>query len=51
MSEHIIPFFKAGDYESGILIVSVHCRKWLREKQLSLRPRPWWHYGLVVLGL
>ena len=49
MSEHIIPFFKAGDYESGILTGIRALSQMAKGEIVEPPPRPWWHYGLVVL--
>tara|TARA_B100002019_G_scaffold291578_1_gene312142 strand:- start:477 stop:1346 length:870 start_codon:yes stop_codon:yes gene_type:complete len=49
MSEHIIPFFKAGDYEGGILTGIRALSQMAKGETVEPPPRPWWHYGAVVL--
>ena len=48
MSEHIIPFFKAGDYEGGILAGTRALAQMALGEAITAPPRPWWHYGLMI---
>ena len=49
MSDHIIPFFRKGDYQGGIL-TGIHALSQMAEGEtVEPPPRPWWHYGLMVL--
>ncbi len=49
MSEHIIPFFKAGDYEGGILAGTRALAQMALGETVTAPPRPSWHYALMVL--
>ncbi len=49
MSEHIIPFFKAGDYEGGILAGTRALAQMAIGEAITAPPRPWWHYALMIL--
>jgi len=48
MDELIIPDFKNGEFSSGILAGVEALDKMARGKELPRRPRPWWHYALIV---
>ncbi len=48
MDEHIIFHFKNGEFSKGILAGVEALDKMGRELELPTRPRPWWHYGLIV---
>ena len=49
MSEHIIPYFRGGDYQGGILTGIRALSQMANGETVEPPPRPWWHYGLVVL--
>lgn len=46
--ELIIPDFKSGEFSSGIVAGVEALDKMARGMALPRRPRPWWHYALVV---
>jgi len=48
MDEHIIPHFKQGRFSEGIVAGVEALDKMGRKLELPTRPRPWWHYALVV---
>jgi uncharacterized protein len=48
MDDLIIPDFKKGDFSKGILAGVQALDKMARGKELPRRPRPWWHYALIV---
>lgn len=53
MDELVIPRFKQEQYSEGIRAGVDALDKMARELELPRRPRPWWHYALVigVIGL
>jgi uncharacterized protein len=53
MDELIIPQFKQGQFSAGIVAGVEALDKMARGLELPRRPRPWWHYALVigVIGL
>jgi uncharacterized protein len=48
MDEHIIFHFKQGRFSEGIVAGVEALDKMGRMLELPTRPRPWWHYALVV---
>ena len=48
MDEYIVSEFKQGRYSEGIVAGVEALDKMGRKLQLPTRPRPWWHYALVV---
>ena len=48
MDELIIPEFKKGEFSKGIVAGVGALDKMARGKSLPRRPRPWWHYLLIV---
>lgn len=48
MDEHIIFHFKQGQFSEGIVAGVEALDKMARKLELPTRPRPWWHYALVV---
>jgi uncharacterized protein len=48
MDEHIIPYFKQDQYSEGIVAGVEALDKMGRKLEFPTRPRPWWHYALVV---
>ena len=48
MDEYIIPKFKQGDFSGGIVLGVESLAKMAQGLKLPTRPRPWWHYALVV---
>jgi len=48
MDEHIIFRFKQGQFSEGIVAGVEALDKMGRKLKLPTRPRPWWHYALVV---
>ncbi|NOZ23890.1 MAG: TPM domain-containing protein [Planctomycetes bacterium] len=48
MNTLIIPEFKAGNFSAGILAGVKGLDAMARELKLPRRPRPWWHYALVI---
>lgn len=48
MDDLIIPSFKQGRFAEGIVAGVQGLDKMARELKLPTRPRPWWHYALVV---
>jgi uncharacterized protein len=48
MDEQIVFHFKQGQYSEGIVAGVVSLDRMARGIALPTRPRPWWHYGLVV---
>ncbi len=48
MDELIIPAFKQGKFSEGIVAGVAALDKMARGLKLPTRPRPWWHYLLVV---
>jgi uncharacterized protein len=54
MDNLIIPEFKQGRFSEGIVSGVEGLDKMARKLELPSRPRPWWHYLLIVgqrLGL
>ncbi|MDG1892992.1 MAG: TPM domain-containing protein [Verrucomicrobiota bacterium] len=51
MSQHIIPRFKTGDYEGGIVAGTRALSQMALGEKIEAPPRPLWHYGLLVLGI
>jgi len=49
MNESLIPSFKAGDFSGGILLAVKGLDAMARDLKIPTRPRPWWHYLLVLL--
>ncbi len=48
MDDLIIPEFKQDKYSAGIVAGVEALDKMARGLKLPTRPRPWWHYGLIV---
>jgi uncharacterized protein len=48
MQEQIIPHFKEREFSGGIVAGVEALDKMARGLELPTRPRPWWHYGLIV---
>ena len=48
MDEHIIFHFKQGRFAEGIVAGVEALDQMGRKLKLPTRPRPWWHYALVV---
>lgn len=48
MDEHIVAEFKQGRFSEGIVAGVVALDKMARKLSLPTRPRPWWHYALVI---
>lgn len=48
MDEYIISEFKQGRFSEGIVAGVEALDKMARKLELPTRPRPWWHYALVV---
>ena len=48
MDEQIISRFKQGDFSGGIVAGVEALEMMARGLKLPTRPRPWWHYALVV---
>lgn len=48
MDEHIIFHFKQGQFSEGIVAGVEALDKMGRKLELPTRPRPWWHYAVVV---
>ena len=48
MDERIIFHFKQGRFSEGIVAGVEALDKMARKLELPTRPRPWWHYALVV---
>ena len=48
MDEYIVPKFKQGDFSGGIVLGVESLAKMAQGLQLPMRPRPWWHYALVI---
>lgn len=48
MNEQIVFHFKQGQYSQGIMAGVESLDHMARGIALPTRPRPWWHYGLVV---
>jgi uncharacterized protein len=48
MDERMVPKFRQGDYNGGILSGVEALEAMARGKALPTVPRPWWHYALVV---
>ena len=48
MDEHIIFHFKHGRFPEGIVAGVEALDKMGRKLELPTRPRPWWHYALIV---
>ncbi len=48
MDEQIIYRFKQGQFSEGILAGVEALDKMARGLELPSRPRPWWHYALIV---
>ncbi len=48
MEELIIPSFKEGRFSEGILQGVKGLDALARDLKLPTRPRPWWHYALIV---
>jgi len=51
MDRLIIPDFKEGKFSAGILAGVKGMDALARELKLPRRPRPWWHYALIVGGV
>jgi uncharacterized protein len=55
MQNHIIPFFKKGNYEKGIVSGVKALEQMARGEKITAPPRPMWHYllmaGAVFLGI
>lgn len=49
MDEYIVSEFKRGRYSEGIVAGVEALDKMGRKLELPSRPRPWWHYALVVV--
>ncbi len=49
MEELIIPEFKNENYSAGIVAGVDALDKMARGKEIPRRPRPWWHYILVLV--
>ena len=50
MSDHIVPLFKAGDYEGGILAGTRALSQMALGETITPPPRPWWHYAVMILA-
>ena len=48
MEEQIIPRFKQGEFSLGIRAGVEALDKMARDLELPRRPRPWWHYALIL---
>jgi uncharacterized membrane protein len=48
MDEHIVSEFKQDRFSEGIVAGVEALDKMCRKLELPTRPRPWWHYALVV---
>ena len=48
IDEIIIPAFKGGNFSDGIRDAVEALDSVARELKLPTRPRPWWHYALVI---
>jgi uncharacterized protein len=48
MDDLIIPEFKEGEYSRGIVAGVEALDNMARGKELPTRPRPWWHYALII---
>ena len=48
MDEHIIYHFKQGKFSEGIEAGVIALDKMGRKLELPTRPRPWWHFALVI---
>jgi uncharacterized protein len=48
MDEHIVPEFKQGRFSGGIVAGVEALDQMGRKLELPTRPRPWWHYAMVV---
>ena len=48
MDEHIVYYFKQGQFSEGIEAGVVALDKMGRKLELPACPRPWWHYALIV---
>jgi len=48
MDDHIIFHFKQGQFSEGIVAGVEALDKMGRKLELPTRPRPWWHYAVVV---
>ena len=48
MQEQIIPRFKADDFSGGIAAGVNALDKMARGLKLPRKPRPWWHYALIL---
>ena len=48
MDEYIVPKFKEDDFSGGIVLGVESLAKMAQGLQLPMRPRPWWHYALVL---
>lgn len=48
MDEQIIARFKQGQFSEGIVAGVEGLDKMARKLELPTKPRPWWHYALVV---
>ncbi len=49
MDEHIIFHFKQGQFAQGIVAGVDGLDKMARDLELPTRPRPWWHYAVVIV--
>lgn len=48
MDEHITFHFKQGRFSEGIVAGVEALDKMARKLELPVRPRPWWHYAVIV---
>jgi len=48
MDEYIVPKFKEGNFSGGIVLGVESLAKMAQGLKLPTRPRPWWHYALVL---
>jgi len=48
MEDLIVPRFKAGEFSEGVVAGVEALDKMARDLEIPRRPRPWWHYALVV---
>ena len=51
MDGHIVPEFRQGRFSEGIVAGVEALDKMGRKLELPTRPRPWWHYALVVASI
>jgi uncharacterized protein len=48
MDEYIVPKFKEGNFSGGIVLGVESLAKMAQGLRLPTRPRPWWHYAMVL---